>query len=290
MNKTNTVLTIAVQKSGRLQNGSTKLLEEAGFSLANGSSRALKSRATNFPLELLYLRDDDIPSCVAEGVADAGIVGENAVAESEQSVDIVDRLGFARCRLAVAVPRDSRFETVEDLQGKSIATSYPVILRRFLKSRGVEAAIRTISGSAEITPSIGVSDAVCDLVSTGSTLMVNGLREIETVMTSEAVMIGGPSPNPQKKALLDRVQFRMRSVLGARDYKYILLNCPNGQIARITEILPGIKSPTVMPLATEGWSSVHTVVREDEFWEIIDALKENGAEGVLVLPIQKLVF
>ena len=290
MNKSNSILTIAVQKSGRLHKGSTTLLEEAGFSFANGSSRALKSRATNFPLELLYLRDDDIPSCVAEGVADVGIVGENAVTESESSVEIIERLGFARCRLSVAVPRDGRFNTINDLRGRSIATSYPVILRQFLDDRGVEATIRTVSGSAEITPSLGVSDAVCDLVSTGSTLMVNGLREIETVMRSEAVMIAAAASNPAKKALLDRVQFRMRSVIGARDYKYILLNCPNGQIDRIAEILPGIKSPTVMPLATAGWSSVHTVVREDEFWEIIDALRENGAEGVLVLPIQKLVF
>jgi ATP phosphoribosyltransferase len=283
-------LTLAVQKSGRLSERTGSMLREAGIALANGSTAALRTDASNFPLDVLYLRDDDIPECVAEGIADAGVVGENVHVETERGNAVVERLGFARCRLSIAVPRDAAFTSSRDLDGCSIATSYPRTLSRFLERRGLQATIRVIAGSAEITPSIGMADAVCDLVSTGSTLISNGLREIETVTQSEALLVANQALGEQKRRILDDLVFRIRAVLNAREYKYILLNCPNNSVERVTAILPGIKSPTVMPLTVEGWSSLHTVVREDEFWEIIESLREAGAEGVLVLPVEKMVM
>lgn len=283
-------LTLAVQKTGRLSERTGTMLRDAGIAFANGSRAALRTSASNFPLDVLYLRDDDIPGCVAEGIADAGVVGENVHVETQRGNEVVERLGFARCRLALAVPRDSRFAAARDLDGCSIATSYPRTLSRFLETRGLRAKIRVIAGSAEITPSIGMADAVCDLVSTGSTLISNGLREIETVTRSEALMVANPGLEPPRRAVLDDLLFRIRAVLNARDYKYILLNCPSDSVERITTILPGIKSPTVMPLALRGWSSLHTVVREEEFWKIIESLRDAGAEGVLVLPIEKMVM
>jgi ATP phosphoribosyltransferase len=284
------VLTVAVQKSGRLTQRTLALLGDAGIEFANGSPAKLKSRARGFPLEALFLRDDDIPGCVARGIADVGIVGENVCAEQDLEVEVVEKLGYGQCRLALAVPRDSSFDTVESLEGRGIATSYPSILERFLQERGVSASIRPIRGSAELAPSIGWADAIFDIVSTGSTLISNGLRELYEVMRSEALLVASPALEESKRTLLDRLLFRLRAVLNAKDYKYILLNCPNESLDRVAEALPGIKSPTVMPLAIEGWSSVHTVIRETEFWEILESLQGAGAEGILVLPIQKMIL
>ncbi len=283
------MLTLAIQKSGRLSDSTRALLRDCGIQFQNGSSPKLKTRATNFPLQILFLRDDDIPECVADGVADAGIVGENICAEKEKSVQIVEKLGFARCRLSIAVPREFDYAGPHDLNGLNIATSYPVVLRRFLQSKAIEASIREISGSVEVVPGIGWADAIFDIVSTGSTLVSNGLKEVHTVMESEAVFIAGTAPEAEKQALIDKLLFRIRAVRKASAYRYILLNSPNAALEHITAILPGMKSPTVMPLAMEGWSSVHTVIREDDFWEIIEELKLAGAEGILVLPIEKMI-
>ncbi len=284
------MITIAIQKSGRLSEKSLYLLNEAGIHLDNGSQKRLLTRASNFPLQVLFLRDDDIPESVADGVADIGIVGLNVVEEKEKPVSIVDRLGFARCRLSIAVPKQMEYQNRQQLNGLRIATSYPNILRKFLEQHAIQASIHEISGSVEVAPGIGMSDAIFDIVSTGSTLISNGLKEVETVMESEAVMIATPNLDSAKQELLEKLRFRMRAVRKASQYRYILLNAPNDALEDIARILPGMKSPTVMPLATEGWSSVHSVIREDEFWDIIEQLKNKGAQGILVVPIEKMIL
>ena len=284
------MITMAIQKSGRLSEKSLNLLKEAGIHLDNGSQKRLLTRARNFPLQVLYLRDDDIPESVADGVADIGIVGLNVVEEKEKQVKIVDRLGFARCRLSIAVPKQMDYTDRQQLNGLRIATSYPNILRKFLQQHNIEATIHEISGSVEVAPGIGMSDAIFDIVSTGSTLISNGLKEVETVIESEAVMIATPDLAEEKQQLLDKLRFRMQAVRKAEQFRYILLNAPNEKLETITRILPGMKSPTIMPLATEGWSSVHSVIREDEFWDIIEQLKANGAQGILVVPIEKMIL
>lgn len=282
------ILRIAVQKSGRLSESSLSLIKECGIDFNNGTGK-LKSEATNFPAELLFLRDDDIPGYVADGVADVGIVGENVMIEKAQKVELIEKLGFSKCRLSLAVPRGQSYEGLQDLQGKDIATSYPKILGKFLQENGISARIHEISGSVEIAPSIGLAEAICDIVSSGSTLMSNGLREVEVVFRSEAVMIGSPQMSPEKKSILHKLLFRIHSVQNAKKNKYILLNAPNDALEKITQILPGMKSPTVLPLAIEGWCSVHSVIHEDDFWEIIENLKNAGAEGILVVPIEKMI-
>jgi ATP phosphoribosyltransferase len=279
---------IAIQKSGRLSEKSLNLLKEAGISLNNGS-RKLRSVAQSFPLEVIYLRDDDIPKYVEDGVAHIGIVGENEFAERDCEVDLLERLGYSRCRLSIAIPKSEDYNGVEDLQGKRIATSYPVILKKYLAEHGVSADIHFLSGSVEIAPSIGVADAIFDIVSSGSTLISNGLKEVEVAMRSEAVVIANRDLDEEIKPILARLLFRIRPVMAASNNKYILLNAPNENLQKIIDILPGMKSPTIMPLAEEGWSSVHSVLKESTFWEVIDSLKELGAQGILVIPIEKMI-
>jgi ATP phosphoribosyltransferase len=281
-------LTIAIQKSGRLHDDSIRLLKECGISFTNGLN-ALRAEAVNFPLSIFQLRDDDIPQYVQDGVADVGIVGENVLLESRHAVDIAERLGYGRCRLSIALPKAVPFNGPQDLQGMRIATSYPAILGDFLKAHGVQAEVHIISGSVEIAPGIGLADAICDLVSTGSTLLTNGLVEVLPVLRSEAVLVTNRDLSDEKRQLLDQLLFRMAAVRAAKETKYILLNAPNDKLDAICRILPGIKSPTVMPLADSGWSSVHSVVKEDVFWEIIEELRSAGAQGILVLPIEKMI-
>ncbi len=282
------MLRIAIQKSGRLSEGSRKLIAESGIEVEQIGAR-LRSAAYNFPLELLYLRDDDIPQYVADGVVDAAIVGRNIVREREAEVSVIRDLGFGRCRLSLAVPKAFAYNGPQSLQGAKIATSYPTILGGYLSSRGVSAEIQVISGSVEIAPTIGLGDVVCDLVSSGSTLMSNGLVEVETILESEAVLIASPTLSGEKAAILEKFLFRINAVLRARNTKYITLNTPNDSIARIVELLPGMKSPSVLPLNIPGWSSLHTVVSEDDFWVIVEKLKGAGAQGILVLPIEKVI-
>lgn len=283
------MLKIAIQKSGRLSDKSLGIIEECGISFSRNKTK-LRSASANFPLEFLFLRDDDIPKYVASGVADIGIVGENVLAEKGEAVDLTMRMGFSRCRLSIGVRQKEQYSGPEFLAGKKIATSYPSLLQQFLDEHGLSAEIHEISGSVEIAPSIGLADAVCDIVSSGSTLLANGLKEVETIFRSEAVLISQRGLTPDKQAILDQLMFRIRSVQKAQSYKYILMNVPNENIQAVADILPGMKAPTVMPLATEGWSSVHTVVKEDDFWEIIEQLKTLGAEGILVAPIEKMIL
>lgn len=247
------------------------------------------STASNFPLEVFYLRDDDIPQYVAEGVADIGIVGENEYLEKREKVEVINRPGFSRCRLSLAIRREEEYPGLAWFNGKKIATSYPVILSNFLKEKGVDATIEEISGSVEIAPSIGLAEGIFDIVSTGSTLLANGLKEVEVVLRSEAVLIANPSLSQEKRNLLDQILFRIKAANAARQHKYILLNAPNDKLDEIIQLLPGMRSPTVLPLANAGWSSVHSVIKEDDFWEVIDQLKEIGAEGILVCPIEKMI-
>ena len=284
-----TLLRIAIQKSGRLQEGSLDLLKESGLSFSNGRDQ-LKTQARNFPVEVLFLRDDDIPQYVEDKVADIGIVGENIFVEKQKSTQLVKRLDFAKCRLSIAVPRSENYQGVKSLQGKNIATTYPTIVKKFLAKHGVDAGIHEISGSVEIAPGIGLADAICDIVSTGSTLLSNGLKEVEVVMQSEAVIIAGLSLSAEKQAILDKLLFRIGAVQKAKNSKYILLNCPNEAIDKITSVIPGMKSPTIIPLARAGWSSLHSVVDENDFWERIDQLRSFGAEGILVVPIEKMII
>ncbi len=285
----NKKLRIALQKSGRLSEPSVELLKKCGISFSNGFGK-LKSEAENFPLEVFFLRDDDIPEYVADGVADAGIVGENVLIEKgSHSVEVVERLGFGKCRLSLAVPKGFQYSSVEDLRDKRIATTYPKILSSFLNSRGVKAEIHTISGSVEIAPSIGLAEAICDLVSSGSTLFTNGLQEVETIMTSEAVLIVRENLNDKPREILEKLLFRIRAVIEARENKYILLNTPNEKLDEICSLLPGMKSPTIMPLAESGWSSVHSVIAEEDFWEIVEKLKSAGAQGILVISIDRMI-
>lgn len=283
------ILKIAVQTKGRLNEDSLKLIDEAGVKLPL-SSRKLISTATNFPLEALFLRDDDIPQAVAMGVADIGVVGENEMLEKKENVVIAKRLGFSKCRLSLAIPKDDVYEGVEYFNGKKIATSYPEILKDFFKEKNINAEIHVITGSVEIAPGIGLADAIFDIVSSGSTLVSNRLKEVEVVVKSEAVLIANPTLSAEKQAILDELIFRMESVQRAEKKKYILLNAPNEKLAEIESYLPGMKSPTVMPLAEKGWSSVHSVIDEKDFWEIIGKLKAAGATGILVIPIEKMIF
>jgi ATP phosphoribosyltransferase len=283
-----TLLRIAIQKSGRLQEGSLDLLRESGLSFSNGKDQ-LKTQARNFPVEILFLRDDDIPQYVEDQVADVGIVGENVFCEKKKNNELVKRLDFAKCRLSMAVPRSENYTGVQWLNGKNIATSYPNIVKDFLQKNNIKAGIHEISGSVEIAPGIGLADAICDLVSTGSTLLSNGLKEVEVVMQSEAVIIANPTLDAEKKKILEKLLFRIEAVRKAKNTKYILMNCPNSAIEKITSVIPGMKSPTIIPLAREGWSSLHSVVDENDFWERIDQLREFGAEGILVVPIEKMI-
>ncbi len=281
-------LKIALQRSGKLAEGSTALLRKCGIGFSNGGDK-LRAEASDFPLEIYFLRDDDIPDYVADGVADVGIVGENILAEDVKQVDTLEKLGFGRCRLSIAVPKALEYDGIGHLTGKRIATSYPRVLGGYLRSQGVAADVHEISGSVEIAPSIGLADAVCDLVSSGSTLFSNGLREVETVMESEAVLIGRPNLKGEAAELLERLLFRIRSVKAASQNKYILLNAPLDKVDAIGAILPGIKSPTVMPLAESGWVSIHSVISEHDFWEVVDSLKRAGAEGILILSIDQMI-
>lgn len=281
-------LKIAIQKSGRLSEKSLKLLEECGIKISNGD-RKLKAEAKNFPVEILFLRDDDIPQYVEQGVADIGILGENEVWEKDKNVLAVEKLGFAGCKLSLAIPKDENYTGINYFQDKKIATSYPKILQKFFNEKGIMVSIEEIGGSVEIATSIGLADAIFDIVSTGSTLLMNGLKEVEVVTKSEAVLISNASLSKEKQEILDRLLFRIKAVKSASENKYILLNAPNSAIEDICKALPGMKSPTILPLAEEGWSSLHSVVKEDEFWDVIDKLKAFGAEGILVVPIEKMV-
>ncbi|MDH5396738.1 MAG: ATP phosphoribosyltransferase [Cyclobacteriaceae bacterium] len=280
---------IAVQKSGRLQESSLKLLKECGLKFSNGQNK-LKAQASNFPAEVLFLRDDDIPEYVQDGVADLGIVGENVCLEKEKDIKTVQKLGFAKCRLSLAVPKNTEADSVKWFDGKRIATSYPVIVKSFLKKENISAEIHEISGSVEIAPGIGLADAICDIVSTGSTLLSNGLKESFSILKSEAVLISSPKLTDYKTELLNKILFRIKAVNEARNNKYILLNAPNHSVEKIASILPGMKSPTVLPLKEEGWSSIHSVVDEGTFWDKIDQLKAHGAQGILVVPIEKMIL
>jgi ATP phosphoribosyltransferase len=283
------ILRIAIQTKGRLNEDSVVLLEESGIKLIAGK-RNLISSAKNFPLEALYLRDDDIPQCVADGVADIGIVGKNEMMEQKRKVEVIKHLGFSKCRLSLAIPKDTEYNGLEWFSGKKIATSYPVILREFLDQKGISADIHFIAGSVEIAPGIGLADAIFDIVSSGSTLVSNRLKEVEKVMDSEAVLIATPELSKSKRAILDELVFRIESVEKGKGKKYILLNTPNEKLEQIIKVLPGMTSPTIMPLAREGWSSLHSVIDESQFWEVIGNLKRNGAEGILVLPIENMIY
>ena len=283
------ILRIAVQTKGRLNEDSMSLLSETGIKLVS-SSRRLISAAKNFPLEALFLRDDDIPQCVADGVADIGIVGKNEVMEQQQKVEIVKHLGFSKCRLSLAIPKDEQFQNLEWLAGKKIATSYPRILKEFLAENKLVANIHFIAGSVEIAPGIGLSDAIFDIVSSGSTFVSNRLKEVHTIMDSEAVLVATPNLSIEKQVILDELIFRIEAVEKGRGKKYIMLNAPNDKLDQIIKVLPGMTSPTIMPLAKPGWSSLHSVINESEFWVVIGNLKKNGAEGILVLPIEKMIL
>jgi ATP phosphoribosyltransferase len=285
----NIMFQLAIQKSGRLSEDSLNLVKECGIALNRHDNR-LKTQALNFPIEILFLRDDDIPEYIADGVVDAGIVGENMLIESKKEVVVVEKLGFSKCRLCMAVPNSATYDGINTLNGKSIATSYPVSLQKFLDTHNIKATIKVISGSTEIAPSIGLADAICDIVSSGSTLISNGLREVETVLKSEAVLARHKTLSPEKNKIFEDLLFRIQAVLRARRFKYILLNAPDAKLNNIIAALPGLRAPTVMPLAESGWSSVHTVIQEDQFWEKIGKLKDAGAEGILVLPIEKLIY
>jgi ATP phosphoribosyltransferase len=281
-------LKIAIQKSGRLHEESVKLLNDCGIGVKNGNSQ-LKTVADNFPLEAYFLRDDDIPQYVEDGVAHVGIVGENVVSEKDRAVDIVEALGFSKCRLSIAVKKTDNYDSAKFLEGKKIATSYPFLTQKFLNENKINAEIHEISGSVELAPGIGLADVVCDLVSSGSTLFMNGLQEVQTILQSQAVLIKTKELGSQLQKTLDQLLFRIRAVRKAKRNKYVLLNAPNDSLDKIIKLLPGMRSPTVLPLATSGWSSVHSVLNEDEFWEKIEQLKAAGAEGILVIPIEKMI-
>ncbi len=282
-------LKIAIQKSGRLNEDSIQILKDCGISINNGNDQ-LKATASNFPLEVLYLRNSDIPQYLIDGVVDAAIVGDNLLVEKGKNIQVAEKLGFSKCKVSVAVPKNFEYNSVIDLEGLRIATSYPNTVLDFFNSKNVTVDLHQISGSVEIAPNIGLADAIVDIVSSGSTLFKNNLKEVEVIFKSEAVLAVSPKMSPENKVILDKLQFRIQSVLRARKSKYILMNVPNDKIQLINTILPVLKSPTVMPLAQEGWSSVHTVIEEDRFWEVIDELKAAGAEGILVCPIEKMVL
>lgn len=283
------MLRIAVQSKGRLYEDTMNLLKETGIKI-NSARRTLLVQSSNFPLEVLYMRDDDIPECVASGVADIGIVGENEFVERGEDANIVKRLGFSKCRISLAIPEEVDYTGIQWFDGKKIATSYPNILKKFADENNINIKIHVIQGSVEIAPGIGLSDGIFDIVSSGSTLVSNKLREVEVVMKSEALLIGNKELTAEKQAVLDEFLFRIKSVLVADDKKYVLMNVPTDKVSEVKDILPGIKSPTVLPLASEGWTSVHAVVDQKHFWEIVGQLKEAGAEGILVLPIEKMIL
>ena len=282
-------LKIAVQKSGRLNEDSMKILKAIGISIDNGKDQ-LKASARNFPLEVFYLRNGDIPQYLRDGVVDAAIIGENVLIEKGNDLNIIERLGFSKCRVSIAVPKSSDTASLKDLEGKRIATSYPNTVNQFLDKTGIKANLHIINGSVEIAPNIGLADAVCDIVSSGSTLFKNGLKEIDKLLVSEAVLATSPRISKENQAIIDKIQFRLKSVLRGRENKYVLLNAPNDKLDEIVDILPGMNSPTILPLAKEGWSSLHSVINKNDFWNVIDELKANGAEGILVCPIENMVL
>ena len=282
-------LKIAIQKSGRLNEDSMKILKDVGISIDNGKDQ-LKASAKNFPLEVFYLRNGDIPQYLKDGVVDVAIIGENVLVEKGQDITIAEKLGFSSCKVSVAIPKGKSYNSIKDLEGKRIATSYPNTVNQFLKDNNVNANLHIINGSVEIAPNIGLADAIVDIVSSGSTLFKNNLKEVEVILKSEAVLAVSPQISSENQAILNKLQFRLQSVLKARNSRYVLLNAPNNKVDDIINILPGMKSPTVLPLAEEGWSSLHSVINKNDFWEIIDELKANGAEGILVCPIEKMVL
>lgn len=282
-------LKIAIQKSGRLHDESIQILKDCGISIYNGNDQ-LKVRASNFPLEVYYLRNSDIPQYLIDGVVDIAIVGDNLLVEKGANIQIAEKLGFSKCKVSVAVPKNFNYNSIQDLNGLRVATSYPKTVVDYFSQKGITVDIHQISGSVEIAPNIGLSDAIVDIVSSGSTLFKNGLKEVEVILKSEAVLAISPQITNEATQLLEKLQFRIQAVLRSRKSKYILMNVPNDKISEISKILPVLKSPTVMPLAEEGWSSVHSVIDEDQFWEVIDQLKEAGAEGILVCPIEKMVL
>ncbi len=282
-------LKIAVQKSGRLNEDSLEILKDAGISVGNGLDQ-LKSTVSNFPMEILFLRNSDIPQYLIDGVVDVAIIGENLLVEKGGSIEVLEYLDFSRCKVSLAVPKTFPYNSIKDLEGKRIATSYPNTLNAYLKEKGVQAELHQISGSVEIAPNIGLADAICDIVSSGSTLFQNNLEEVEILFRSEAVLAVSPVIGEEQKAILNILRFRIQSVLKARKSNYVLLNAPNEKIGEIVKILPGMRSPTVLPLAQQGWSSIHTVIDKQKFWELIDELKSAGAEGILVVPIEKMVL
>jgi ATP phosphoribosyltransferase len=282
-------LKIAVQKSGRLHDDSMKILNDVGISIDNGKDQ-LKASAKNFPIEVFYLRNGDIPQYLRDGVVDAAIIGENILIEKGSEIAIVEKLGFSTCKVSVAVPKSSKYKSVQDLQGKRIATSYPNTVNQFLEQNNITANLHIINGSVEIAPNIGLADAIVDIVSSGSTLFKNNLKEVEVLLKSEAVLAVSPLISSENQIILDRLKFRFQSVLKGRQSKYVLLNAPNDKIQDIVNVLPGMKSPTILPLAEEGWSSLHSVINKNDFWEIIDELKLKGAQGILVCPIENMVL
>jgi len=282
-------LRIAIQKSGRLNEDSLQILKDCGISIDNGKDQ-LKATASNFPLEVFYLRNGDIPQYLRDGVVDIAIIGENVLLEKGNDLLFVERLGFSKCKVSIAVPKESTATTLQDLKGKRIATSYPETVKKYLKNDNVDAQIHIINGSVEIAPNIGLADGICDIVSSGSTLFKNGLKEIEVLLKSEAVLAVSPLISKENQLILSKLQFRLQAVLKGQNSKYVLLNAPNNKLEEVISVLPGMKSPTVLPLATKGWSSVHSVIPKNQFWEIIDVLKEKGAEGILVCPIEKMVL
>ncbi|PKB44279.1 ATP phosphoribosyltransferase [Cellulophaga sp. RHA19] len=284
-----TKIRIAIQKSGRLNEDSIAILKDCGISIDNGKDQ-LKASSRNFPMEVFYLRNGDIPQYLRDGVVDIAIIGENVLIEKGEDITFSERLGFSKCKVSLAVPKSFEYTSVQDLQGKRIATSYPNTVKNYLESKGVTADLHIINGSVEIAPNIGLADGICDIVSSGSTLFKNNLKEVEVMLTSEAVLAVSPKISEERKEILSQLEFRIESVLRARQSKYVLLNAPNNKLDTIISLLPGMRSPTVLPLAEEGWSSVHTVINKDKFWEVIQELKKEGAEGILVCPIEKMVL
>ena len=280
---------IAIQKSGRLNEDSLQILKDCGISIDNGKDQ-LKASSRNFPLEVFYLRNGDIPQYLRDGVVDIAIIGENVLIEKGEDISIAEKLGFSKCKVSLAVPKSVKYKSVTDFEGKRIATSYPNTVKNYLDSKGVKADLHIINGSVEIAPNIGLADAICYIVSSGSTLFKNNLKEVEVMLTSEAVLAVSPQISQERTVLLEDLRFRIQSVLRARQSKYVLLNAPNEKLKEIIALLPGMRSPTVLPLAEEGWSSVHTVINKDKFWEVIQELKKAGAEGILVCPIEKMVL
>lgn len=284
-----TKIRIAIQKSGRLNDDSIGILKDCGISIDNGKDQ-LKADARNFPMEVFYLRNGDIPQYLKDGVVDIAIIGENVLIEKGDDIAFVERLGFSKCKVSLAVPKDVTYDAVSYFNGKRIATSYPNTVKKYLEGKNIAVELHKINGSVEIAPNIGLADGICDIVSSGSTLFKNNLKEVEVMFTSEAVLAVSPKISEERKAILSQLQFRIQSVLTARKSKYVLLNAPNDKLDAIVALIPGMRSPTVLPLAEEGWSSVHTVIEKNKFWEIIDELKQAGAEGILVCPIEKMVL